>query len=115
MTQSCHTGTDVGACPLFFTTNDTGTVLPEKTPLAGGVMRVTIRSGRGTGAMLIELAATVVLLLELVPSATVCVALVVTISQRVPGVCGRMICCVRCAEAPMARTPSKVKLATRDG
>ena len=50
MTQSCQTGTDVGAVPWFSTTNEMGTDVPEKTPFGGGVMLVTTRSGSGTCA-----------------------------------------------------------------
>src|SRR4051794_21877906 len=107
MTQSCHTGTDVAACPWFLTTNDSGTPVPEKTPLGGGVMVVTTRSGSGVGAMSIELGAIPVLLLYFPPSATLCVALVVTMNQCVPAVCGSTICCVRCTDAPAASVPVK--------
>src|SRR5437762_1760717 len=86
MTQSCHTGVDVGAVPLFLTTNEIGTVVPENVPLAGGVMLVTTRSGKGMAASVMEAAATAVLLLKFVPSPTVPVALVVTVNQYVAAV-----------------------------
>src|SRR5437762_3493920 len=81
---------------------------PERLPLGGCVMLVTTRSGRGTAKRLTETGATVVLLLPYCPSATVCVALVVTVNQRVPALWGRMTCCVRCTEAPTASVPVKV-------
>jgi hypothetical protein len=80
-----------------------------------GVIVVTTRSGRGTAWMLTETADTVVLLLEFGPSATVPVALVVTVNQRVPEVWGRITCWVRCTAPPTAMVPVKVKLPSSVG
>jgi len=65
--------------------------------------------------MLIGKADTVVLLLEFGPSAIVPVALLVTMNQCIPGVCGRVTCCVRWMEPLTASVPGKVKLPSSVG
>src|SRR5262245_13484434 len=112
MTQSCHTGTEVGPVPWFWTVNETGAEVPEKTPLGGGVTLVTARSGTGCGFTRIASVATVVSLLKCVPSPTVWVALVVTTNQYIPAVWGSGTSWIRCTEPPTVSVVVIEKLAS---